>query len=354
MSFRTSPNYDGHEEVAFLADRATGLAGVIAIHSTELGPAFGGCRCRNYPSPQDALDDALRLSQGMSFKNAMAGLPAGGGKAVLFEIGAPDRREAVFEAFGAEVEKLGGRYVTAEDAGTSVADMQAAARRTRHVAGLPSNSGLAGGDPSPWTARGVYLALKAALPRKLAGARVAVQGLGSVGFKLCALLHAAGARLTVADIDGERTLAAQRAFGADVASVDGIYAVEADVFSPNALGAVLNSKTIPELGAPLVCGGANNQLASTGDGARLMQRGVVYVPDYVANAGGIINVMAERFGEPVSAVEDRLRQVPDRVRMVLDLARADRRPANEVADQLARERLHREPVLSVARATAAR
>lgn len=346
MTFRASAYYDGHEEAAFLMDRATGLAGVIAIHSTALGPAFGGCRCKMYPSSQDALDDALRLSQGMSFKNAMAGLPAGGGKAVLFAIGAPEQREAAFEAFGDEVEKLGGRYVTAEDVGSGVADMQAAARRTRYVAGLPSKSGLAGGDPSPWTARGVFLALEAALPRKLVGARVAVQGLGSVGFKLCSLLHQAGARLAVADVDGQRALAAQRAFGADVASVDRIHAVAADVFSPNALGAVINAKTIPELGAPIVCGGANNQLASAEDGVRLMQRGIVYVPDYVANAGGIINVMAERFGEPVSAVEDRLRQVPDRVRMVLDVARADRRPANEVADQMARERLRRGPVAS--------
>lgn len=337
MSVQSSPHFDRHEQVVFIADEAAGLGGIIAIHSTARGPAAGGCRCKAYATTGEALDDALRLSQGMSFKNAMADLPAGGGKSVIFEVGAD--REAVFEAFGAEVEKLGGRYVTAEDVGTSVADMRAAARRTRYVAGLPSREGLAGGDPSPWTARGVFRAIEASAQRPLAGARVAVQGLGSVGFKLCGLLHAAGARLVVADVNDERVVAAVELYGAEREATDRIHAVQADIFSPNALGAGLNALTIPELAAPVVCGGANNQLATAEDGLRLMRRGITYVPDYVANAGGIINVMAEYFGEPAAAVAGRVDKIEGRVRRVLERAAAERRPPSDVADRMARERM---------------
>lgn len=339
MSVQSNPHFDGHEQVVFIADEATGLGGIIAIHSTARGPAAGGSRCKTYATQGEALDDALRLSQGMSFKNAMADLPAGGGKSVIFQVGAPEDREAVFEAFGAEVDKLGGRYVTAEDVGTSVADMRAAARSTRYVAGLPSREGLAGGDPSPWTARGVFRAIEASAQRPLAGARVAVQGLGSVGFKLCGLLHAAGARLVVADVDAERVAAAVALYGAEREASERIHAAQADIFSPNALGAGLNALTIPELAAPVVCGGANNQLATAEDGVRLMRRGIVYVPDYVANAGGIINVMAEYFGEPAAAVAGRVDRIAERVRLVLDRAQAERRPPSEVADRMARERM---------------
>lgn len=337
-----NPSFDDHEQIVFVADERTGLAAIIAIHSTSLGPAAGGCRMATYLNADAALTDALRLSRGMSYKNALAELGAGGGKAVLYRVAPDAGRAAVFEAFGDAVEKLGGKYITAEDVGTSVADMEVVARRTRFVSGLPTQSGLAGGDPSPWTALGVFVSLKAALGRPLSDARVAVQGLGSVGYKLCERLHDAGAKLVVADVNQDRVRAAQHAFGAEVAAVDRIHAVAADVFSPNALGAVLNVETIPELGAPLICGGANNQLASVEDGMRLFARGVVYAPDYVVNAGGIINVMAEYNGESGAGVEGRVLRIGERVRDILDQGRAEGRPAHEIADQLARARIGRD------------
>jgi leucine dehydrogenase len=339
IDFARNASFDGHEQVVFVADEATGLGAIIAVHSTSLGPASGGCRAATYVSADAALTDALRLSRGMSYKNAMANLPSGGGKSVIYKVGPGASRAAVFEAFGEAVEKLGGRYVTAEDVGTSVADMEVVARRTRYVAGLPHRSGLAGGDPSPWTALGVFVALKAALGRPLGGARIAVQGLGSVGYKLCERLHAEGAKLVVADINPDRVNEAVRAFGAEVSPVDRIHMAAADVFSPNAMGAVLNIDTIPDLGAPVVCGGANNQLASREDGERLFARDVVYAPDYVANAGGIINVMAEYNQEPHDSVQDRVLRIGERIDAILSQARAERRPADQIADDLARARI---------------
>lgn len=337
------PNFDHHEKLVSVEDEATGLEGVIAIHSTALGPAAGGCRMAAYISQSAAVADALRLSRGMTYKNALADLPAGGGKAVLFRVNPDAPRQAIFEAFGRAVENLQGQYITAEDVGTGVADMQAVARRTRYVAGLPNRSGLAGGDPSPWTALGVFVALEAALDRPLAGARIAVQGLGSVGFKLCERLHAAGARLVVADIDRLRAAAAEEAFGAEVVALDRIWEVEADVFSPNALGAGLNADTIPDIRARVICGGANNQLASPEDGQRLFERGITYAPDYLVNAGGIINVMAEYLGEPAAAVEARVRQIGQRTKDVLAQAQAEGRPPHEVADAMARQRIESQP-----------
>lgn len=339
MTFSTNPHFDDHEQVVLLSDPGCGLVGFIAIHSTALGPAAGGCRMVRYASPDAALSDALRLSRGMSYKNALAGLPAGGGKATLFAAPEGVPREALFEAFAAEVDQLGGRYVTAEDVGTSVRDMEHVARRTRFVAGIPSRAGLAGGDPSPWTALGVFVALETCVGRPLAGARVAVQGLGSVGMKLCAHLRAAGARLVVADVDGNRVAAAQRDFGAEPVAVDRIHAQDADVFSPNALGGGLNAETIAELGAPMVCGAANNQLATPDDGIHLLAAGVTYLPDYVVNAGGIINVMAEYLGEPGDAVESRVRNIGGRAARILERARAEGVSPSLVADRIARELL---------------
>lgn len=328
-----------HEEVAYFSDAATGLSGVIALHSTALGPAAGGCRMAQYVDREAAVIDALRLSRGMSYKNAVAGLPAGGGKAVIYQADPAADRGAVFEAFGRAVEAMGGRYITAEDVGTRVSDMQQVAKSTRFVAGLPPRGSSAGGDPSPWTAMGVFLALEAAVGRPLAGSRIAVQGLGSVGFELCRQLDVAGARLVVADVDESRVQAARSMFGAEVVGVDTIHEAAADVFSPNALGGVLNADTVGRLGAPIVCGGANNQLASDLDGERLFQRGVVYVPDYVANAGGIINVMAEYLGETSGEVRARVLRIGERVVEILDEARSEGRPSNEVADRIARARI---------------
>jgi len=335
------PNFDGHEAIVSFEDCQTGLAGVIAIHSTALGPAAGGCRMATYASKDAAVIDALRLSRGMSYKNALAELPAGGGKAVLYRVDPEASRAAVLKAFGGAVDNIGGQYITAEDVGTSVADMQVVARRTKFVSGLPKQSGLAGGDPSPWTALGVFVALQAAFEQPLRGARVAVQGLGSVGFKLCARLHQAGARLVVADVDRERTSAAQHAFRADIEPIDRIWEVDADVFSPNALGAGLNVCTIPAIKARLICGGANNQLASPEDGNRMFERKITYAPDYLVNAGGIINVLAEYFGEPGLIVEARMRKIGERTRSVLDQAKAADCPPHHVADRLAQERIRR-------------
>jgi leucine dehydrogenase len=338
-----NPDFDEHERVVVLDDPANGLKGVICIHSTVLGPAMGGCRLSLYESPDAALSDALRLSQGMSYKNAMAELAAGGGKAVLMPLDPNISRETLWRAFGEAVEALRGIYITAEDVGTTVADMEIVSRQCRFVSGLPSRLGRAGGDPSPWTALGVFGALQAYLGRPLSGARIAVQGLGAVGYKLCERLHRAGARLVVADIDRSRTFRAAQEFGAEVAAPDRIYAADADAFSPNALGGCLNPQTIVELGSPVVCGGANNQLASPESGTALYRRGVTYAPDYVVNAGGIINVVAEFNREPAHSVEERVSQIGNRVAQLLWRASVERRPPGEVADEVARRQIGRGP-----------
>ena len=272
------PDFDAHEQVVFAHDPASGLRAIIAIHDTTLGPALGGCRIWGYASEAEALADVLRLSRGMSYKAALAGLPLGGGKAVVMTAPGRPKTPAMMRAMGAAVERLGGRYITAEDVGSSVADMDAVAAATAHVAGRDGD----GGDPSPFTARGVFLCLEAAvrhrLGRDLAGVHVAVKGLGHVGFALAGMLHAAGARLTVADIDAGRVARAREAFGAAPAPVEAIAAVEADVFAPCALGGDLSEAAIPRLGAGIVCGAANNQLATAEDGMRLARRGRALLP----------------------------------------------------------------------------
>lgn len=336
MNWKNHPSYDGHEEVVFVGGEAQGLAGVIAIHSTALGPAAGGCRIWDYDSADAALTDALRLSRGMTYKNAMAELPLGGGKAVIYRINT-DRVDA-FQKFGDEVEKLGGRYVTAEDVGATVADMRAIAGRTSYVAGLPKEAGQAGGDPSPMTALGVFVSIEALLGGAVRGKTIAVQGVGAVGFNLCRLLNEAGAKLVIADVN-QANLQRAQTLGAEIAPVDQIHAVRADLFAPCALGAGLNERTIPELGAPIVCGAANNQLAAEEDGARLQARGVTYAPDYVVNAGGIINVSAEYLGESADVVEARVRAIAPRLMRVLETAKSENLTPHQAADRIVRERL---------------
>ena len=293
-------DFDAHEGVHFFNDAGSGLRAVIAVHSTYLGPAAGGCRWWRYASDVAALTDALRLSRGMSYKNAMAGLPLGGGKGVILKDTAA-KSDALLEAFGKAVETLGGRYVTAEDVGMADHDMQVIARRTRHVSGLPVSGGAAGGNPGPSTAEGVFVGMRAAIAHKLGrrdfdGVHVAIQGVGSVGASLAAKLAAAGARLTLADIDTVRAdrLAAQ--LGGRAVGIDQIMTTSADVFSPCALGAILTEASITALDVAVVAGAANNQLATPQDGARVAARGILYAPDYVINAGGIINVAAEYLG----------------------------------------------------------
>jgi leucine dehydrogenase len=336
MNAETNPAFDAHEEVVFIGDEKLGYAGIIAVHSTALGPSAGGCRIWRYPGPEAALTDVLRLSRGMTYKNCMADLPLGGGKAVIYEMGAD--RAATFEKFGEAVEALGGRYVTAEDVGATVADMRVIARRTAYVAGLPKEEGQAGGDPSVATALGVHLSIVALLGGDVRGKRIAMQGVGAVGSKVARHLLDAGARLVVADMDKAKTDWVA-ALGAEIAPLARIHAVDADLFSPCALGAGLNDETIPELRAPIVCGAANNQLATEEDGARLMQRGITYAPDYVVNAGGIISVSAEYLGEPAHVVDGRVRAIAPRLLRLLESAKSEGVAPHQAADRIVRERL---------------
>jgi leucine dehydrogenase len=328
------------EEVVRLHDAESGLSGVIVLHSSRLGPAAGGCRLWRYDSAAEATIDAVRLAEGMSYKNAMAGLPLGGGKAVLsLPDGAIDRA-ALFRAFGRAVASLGGRYVTAEDVGTSVRDMMHVAETTRHVAGLPPKPGAPGGDPSPWTALGVFRAMELAV-RRLLGAgigdvTVAVQGLGHVGYALCELLHESGARLIVAEPRTEIAAAAAAAFGAEVRAVGELVAADADVFAPCALGAVVDQKTARTLRAKIVCGAANNQLATPQQGATLAERGILYAPDYIVNAGGIINVAAEYLGWSRTEAQNRVEAIPARLAEVLDFADSHGLVPHAAADTFAR------------------
>lgn len=323
-----------------LEDADTGLSGAIVIHSTRLGPAAGGCRLWTYPDLGAAIGDATRLAEGMSYKNALAGLPLGGGKAVLrLPAGGLDRA-AMFRAFGRVVEGLGGRYVTAEDVGTSVDDMRAVAETTRHVAGLPPQDGRPGGNPSPFTARGVFVAMQAAAQRRfgssLDGLTVAVQGLGNVGRALCTLLHEAGARLIVAETRPDVAEAVAQRTGALILMPDEIVAARADIFAPCALGGVLDRASIDRLQAVMVCGGANNVLASPEIGQCLAERDILYCPDYVVNAGGIINVAAEYLGWSQDEVDRRVGETGRRLLRVLHHADAEGIAPNLAADRLAR------------------
>jgi leucine dehydrogenase len=326
--------------VHIVRDEASGLDGLIVLHSTALGPAAGGCRFWRYATADDMAVDAFRLAEGMSYKNALADLPFGGGKAVLRRPEGVFDRHALFEAFGRAVEELRGNYVTAEDVGTSVDDMRAAASATHHVAGLPSRGSRPGGDPSPWTARGVFLAMQVAaerrLGRPLADCTVAVQGVGHVGAALATMLHEAGASLIIADTNSAQVARVAAATGALVAPVGAILSAKADVFAPCALGGILSHATIDTLAAKVVCGAANNQLATREDGERLVERGVLYAPDYVVNAGGIINVAAEYLHWSAEEAVARVEATGARLARVLDVAQSSGLPTNIAADQLAR------------------
>jgi leucine dehydrogenase len=339
-------------EIVRLDDLDTGLEGLIVIHSTRLGPGAGGCRLWAYADMAEATTDALRLAEGMTYKNALAGLPFGGGKAVIRKPAGEFDRAKLFAAFGRAVEALDGRYVTAEDVGTSPEDMAHVAGATRHVAGLARGPGRPGGDPSPHTARGVFKAMELAVARRLdrplLDVTVAVQGLGNVGFALCRLLHAAGAKLVVAEQRSELASRAASMFGAEISGTRTILAAEAHVFAPCALGAVLDAESIPHLKASVVCGAANNQLATSEDGARLAERGVLYAPDYVVNSGGIINVAAEYLGWSLDDVERRVGAVGKTLGQVLDYGNAAGLPPHEAADALAREILARPRAVSPA------
>src|SRR3954452_4009350 len=281
----SQPDFDAHEEVHFVTDEKCGLKAIIAVHSTHLGPAAGGARFWHYAKDEEALVDALRLSRGMSYKNAMAGLPLGGGKSVLLADANRTKTPDMLHAFGKAVDGLGGRYVTAEDVGINVADMIEVARSTKHVAGLPNSAGDVGGAPGPHTSLGVFLGIKAAVKWALAkeslhGLHIAMQGAGSVASGVALHASAEGARLSIADVDQAKAQKLADAPGGKVVSADEILGLEADVVSPNALGAILTDESIARLKTPIVAGGANNQLATPEDGRRLHARGILYAPDY--------------------------------------------------------------------------
>jgi leucine dehydrogenase len=340
-------DFDAHEEIHFVTDERCGLKAIIAVHSTHLGPAAGGARFWHYARDEEALVDALRLSRGMSYKNAMAGLPLGGGKSVILADSERTKTPDLLHAFGKAVDHLGGRYITAEDVGMSVADMIEVRRSTKFVAGLPNSAGDVGGDPGPHTSLGVFLGIKAAVKHTLgldsvAGLHIAIQGAGSVASGVA--LHACtdGAKLSIADVDQAKAQKLADATGGNVVSPDEILGLEADVLSPNALGAILNEKTIPELKVPILAGGANNQLATPEDGQRVHQRGILYAPDYVINAGGIINVCTEYLGDgDASLVRQRIEGIPVRLEQIWSESKASGRDPAAVADAMAQQLIGR-------------
>jgi leucine dehydrogenase len=343
MNVFDAPDFDHHEQVAFFDNAESGLKCIIAVHSTALGPSCGGTRMHAYESPDAALADVLRLSRAMSYKNAMAGLPLGGGKAVIIGDPARDKTAARLVAYADAVNALGGRYIAAMDVGIAPQDMPVIARRTQHIAGY-DQPGKSGGDSGPPTALGVFVGLKAAVKHRLGaattnGLTVAIQGLGKVGMGLAKRLHAEGARLLVADINRDAVRAACDAFAAVAVSPDEIATADCDVFSPNALGAVLNDQTVPHLKARVVAGGANNQLARGELGAALKSRDILYAPDYVINGGGIIRVAGQIFGWSDAEIERRVLAIADTLTDIFAIADKEGSPTSAVADRMAAARI---------------
>ncbi len=336
------PDFDTHESMHLFDDPKTGLRAVIALHSTHLGPAAGGTRFWHYAQQSAAITDALRLSRGMSYKNAMAGLSAGGGKAVILADSKKTKTQDLLDCFARAVDSLGGRYITAQDVGMSEADMVSLSKHTAHVAGLPGQ----GGDPGPYTARGVYLGVKAAAKRALGadnmvGVHVAVQGVGSVGGGLARYLAADGATLTITDVDSNRAEAFAAEIGASFVPVDAIMQVDADIFSPNALGAILTQNSVAALRVKAVAGGANNQLATGTEGAMLAERGILYAPDYVINAGGIINVLRHIDNAGDTEINERIDAIPARLDAIWDESAATGATPAQVADKMAQRLIGR-------------
>jgi leucine dehydrogenase len=330
----------GHEQVLLSHDPSCGYFGIIAIHDTTLGPALGGTRFWKYASTDEAITDALRLARGMTYKSAVAGINLGGGKSVIIGDNKRADREALFRAHGRFIETLGGRYITAEDIGTSPTDMEYIKLETDHVAGLLGLSG----DPSPVTAYGVYVGMKAAArfrwdSDRLAGKTVVVQGAGKVAYSLMQHLHAEGSNLIVTDIDEEKVKRAVQEFGARPVPPNAIYDQEADIFSPNALGAVINDDTLPRLKVEIIAGGANNQLAEDRHGDLLEKRGILYAPDYVINGGGVINVYGELHRWPVERAKKKAGEIYETLLRIFDMAKRDQIPTYQAADRLAQQRI---------------
>ena len=330
----------GHEQLVLCQDSASGYRGIIAIHSTVLGPALGGTRFWSYATDEEAIVDALRLARGMTYKNAVAGLNLGGGKSVIIGDNKTAFREMIFRAHGRFVESLGGRYITAEDVGTSTADMDYVHMETDYVSGLAGRSG----DPSPVTAHGVFRAIQASAKEcwgtdDLSSRTVALQGCGHVGYYLAKELHEAGAKLVVTDIDADRVKRVVNEFGARGVAADEIYSATADIFAPCALGAIINDKTIPQLKVEIVAGAANNQLLEERHGDALERRNIIYAPDYVANAGGVINVYSELAGWTSARSFRKADEIYETVRKVFEIAKEEKIPTYLAADRLAEQRI---------------
>ncbi|MGE7182973.1 branched-chain amino acid dehydrogenase [Peribacillus sp. NPDC006672] len=342
--FKYLEKYD-YEQLLFCQDKQSGLKAIIAIHDTTLGPALGGTRMWTYASEEDAIEDALRLSKGMTYKNAAAGLNLGGGKTVIIGDPRKDKNEEMFRAFGRYIQGLNGRYITAEDVGTTVEDMDLIHEETDFVTGISPAFGSSG-NPSPVTAYGVYRGMKAAAKEafgndSLEGKVIAVQGVGNVAYNLCRHLHEEGAKLIVTDINKESVARAVESFGATAVDPDEIYGVECDIYAPCALGAVINDQTINKIKAKVIAGAANNQLKEPVHGDQIHEKGIIYAPDYVINAGGVINVADELLGYNRERALKKVETVYDTIERVMEIAKRDQIPTYKAADRMAEERIAR-------------
>jgi leucine dehydrogenase len=342
--FKYMESHD-YEQLIFCQDKQSGLKAIIAIHNTTLGPALGGTRMWKYESEEAAIEDVLRLAKGMTYKNAAAGLNLGGGKAVIFGDPRTDKNEEMFRAFGRYIQSLNGRYITAEDVGTTVADIDLIYEETDYVTGISQAFGSSG-NPSPVTAYGVYLGMKAAAKEafgtdSLEGKVIAVQGVGNVAYHLCRHLHKEGARLVVTDVNKEAAERAVAEFGAKAVEPEQIYGVQCDIFSPCALGAIVNDFTIGQIKASVIAGSANNQLKEAHHGDTIHKMGIIYAPDYVINAGGVINVADELHGYNRERAMKKVESIYENVEKVIEIAKRDRIPTYLAADRMAEERIAR-------------
>ncbi|MEH6650192.1 MAG: Glu/Leu/Phe/Val dehydrogenase [Motiliproteus sp.] len=347
MSVFSHCEFDNHQQLNFFCDPASGLKAIVAVHNSNRGPALGGCRMWNYDSDEEALRDVLRLSKGMTYKSALANIALGGGKSVILGDPRQHKSEALLEAMGRFLEKMGDSYIAAEDSGTSVADLKVMARHTDNVAGVTERTGIDGnpcnGDPSPATAYGTFVGLRTAVKHRLGrddlrGLKVAVQGVGNVGFRLAQHLSAAGAELFVSDIHADQVERAVEQLGATAVSAEQILSLDVDVLAPCALGAVLNDQSIPQIKARVIAGASNNQLAAAHHDAMLRQQGILYTPDYAINAGGIIDVYYERVGHDHHQVRAHIESIADTLEQIFQRADEANRPTGEIANELAEER----------------
>ncbi|WP_026375550.1 Glu/Leu/Phe/Val dehydrogenase dimerization domain-containing protein [Aestuariibacter salexigens] len=346
MSVFEHAEFDNHEQISFYNDEETGLKAIIAVHNTNLGPSLGGCRMWPYADSAEALNDVLRLSRGMTYKSAISELKLGGGKSVIIGDPRKHKTDDMMRAMGRFVESFAGRYIIAEDSGISVHDLKCAAQNTAHVSGIEAkyswDGSEADGNPAPSTSYGVFVGLKSAvryaLNTDLKGLTVAIQGLGHVGLRLARHLHREGANLIVTDIYPDNLHIAEKELGAQVVKPDEIFSVQADVFAPCALGAVLNNDTLPQLKAKVVAGAANNQLAHREIGLQLAEKGILYAPDYVINAGGVIDIYHQRMLSSSEALKAHLERIGDNLTEIFTRAEQQQLSTSQVADQIAEER----------------